>query len=328
MQKIKGVNLGGWLVLERWMTPNLHQQMSETADSTQILADHYQNFITAKDFQWLAEHGVNAVRIPVGHWIFSQMYPYSLTLERLDWAFQTASKYNISVLIDLHAAPGCQNGWEHGGLEGVMEWHKEPHYIEQSLAVIEKLTVRYAQDANFLGIELLNEPHWDVPLKVIEDYYRQGYQRVRKHHPTVAVVIHDSFRPEKWDQFNADGQMSDIYLDCHLYQCFSSEDKKLDMPGHLKKTEQQWGQLINKLQKTIPVIIGEWSLGLDPQSLDGLNEEQQQNAAFDYAQAQIKTFESAAGWFFWNYKTEDQGGWNYRWAVESGLIPTFNKANS
>ena len=32
--------------------------------------------VTREDFAWIATHGLNAVRIPIGHWIFGPDYPY------------------------------------------------------------------------------------------------------------------------------------------------------------------------------------------------------------------------------------------------------------
>ena len=84
--KLRGVNLGGWLVLEKWMTPSLFEGLQAVDETSycielgelagQTLKAHWQDFITIKDFVWLASIGVNAVRIPIGHWIFGDDYPY------------------------------------------------------------------------------------------------------------------------------------------------------------------------------------------------------------------------------------------------------------
>ena len=63
--------------------------------------------------------GVNTIRIPVGHWIFGDCPPYVGAIEYLDWAMDMAYEYEIGVLIDFHAAPGCQNGFGNGGISGV-----------------------------------------------------------------------------------------------------------------------------------------------------------------------------------------------------------------
>jgi aryl-phospho-beta-D-glucosidase BglC (GH1 family) len=50
----------------------------------------------------------------------------------------------VKIIIDLHAAPGSQNGWEHSSSrDGSQEWGKTDDNIQQTVAVIEFLTARY-----------------------------------------------------------------------------------------------------------------------------------------------------------------------------------------
>lgn len=129
---MRGVNLGGWLVLEKWMTPSVFEGLEATDETTfcaelgdkadAVLKAHWNSFITRDDFAWLAERGINAVRIPVGHWIFGADYPYHHSygehqhpfviggIEILDKAFEWAEEFGLNIVVDLHAAPGCQMG--------------------------------------------------------------------------------------------------------------------------------------------------------------------------------------------------------------------------
>lgn len=51
--------------------------------------------------------------------------------------------FNIRCIIDLHAAPGSQNGMEHSASrDGSVDW-PSPEYISQSLDAIEFLSARY-----------------------------------------------------------------------------------------------------------------------------------------------------------------------------------------
>ena len=126
-KKLRGVNLGGWLVLEKWMTPSLFDGLQATdetsycvelgASAEQSLKNHWDTFITCEDFAWLAKTGINAVRIPIGHWIFGPDYPYHRSygasshpfvkggIEILDRAFDWAEAYGLHIVLDLHAEP-------------------------------------------------------------------------------------------------------------------------------------------------------------------------------------------------------------------------------
>src|SRR6267142_1718523 len=74
--KLRGVNLGGWLVLEKWMVPDVYRGTDAAdeynlcltlGDKAQERLDHHrETFITAADFKWIKNCGLNAVRLPVG----------------------------------------------------------------------------------------------------------------------------------------------------------------------------------------------------------------------------------------------------------------------
>ena len=52
-------------------------------------------------------------------------------------------KYGLKVIIDLHAAPDSQNGYEHSSSrDGSIEWGKTDANIHQTVAVIEFLTAK------------------------------------------------------------------------------------------------------------------------------------------------------------------------------------------
>ena len=58
-------------------------------------------------------HRLNHVRIPIGYWAFEvgPGEPYITgQLPYLQKAVSWASKYGLKVIVDLHGAPGSQNG--------------------------------------------------------------------------------------------------------------------------------------------------------------------------------------------------------------------------
>lgn len=97
--KIRGVNLGNWLVLEKWMSPALFEgTKAEDEDALcrelprqeliERLTAHRGSYITREDFIYISERGLNMVRIPVPHFIFGDdpVYcePYVPCIEYLD----------------------------------------------------------------------------------------------------------------------------------------------------------------------------------------------------------------------------------------------------
>ena len=63
---LRGVNLGGRLLLEKWMTPSLfagteaidEYTFMQTPGAAKKIDEYRRTFITESDFKWLAEHGV------------------------------------------------------------------------------------------------------------------------------------------------------------------------------------------------------------------------------------------------------------------------------
>ena len=258
MNRWRGVNLGGWLVLEKWMTPSLFANMQaedETgwclqmgAQATTRLQQHWRSFITREDFFWLAEIGINAVRIPIGYWLFAQDYPYhrrfdsqphpfvtggdEILAQALDWAEQCG----LAVILDLHAVPGCQNGFDNGGMKDICEWHTQIEYREYTLAFLQKLAACYGSHPALWAIEILNEPHWDIASDYLIEYTRLAYQCIRLYCPPerVAVVFHDAFRDySEYTVLLQDASYQNLILDIHRYQCFTEEDHQRDIFQHI-----------------------------------------------------------------------------------------------
>jgi glucan 1,3-beta-glucosidase len=69
--------------------------------------------------------GLNHVRIPIGYWAYdiSAGEPYHQgQVQYLDNAIGWARNHGLKVLIDLHGAPGSQNGYDNSGHRGSATW--------------------------------------------------------------------------------------------------------------------------------------------------------------------------------------------------------------
>jgi glucan 1,3-beta-glucosidase len=321
-----GVNLGGWLVLEKWITPALfkgteavdeHSFCQELGREAQNrLTEHRKNFITENDFTWIADQGLDAVRLPIGYWALDREEPYYECKKYIDFALAQCEKNGLELVLDIHGLRGSQNGYPHSGLRGKAGWHTDRH-AEHSLNFLKKLTLEYKNHKSLMAIELMNEPLSKLPKKKLMDYYKSGYSFIRQNlSDKIGVIISDAFATKDWKDAMPKNKYKNVYLDMHMYQVFSHEDKRLSLEGHIKKAKS-WKDVIKYVRNSMPVIIGEWSIALPP---DTKGIEDRDEALRRYANAQLEAFKEADGWFYWTYKTEGRGPWDFRASVENGWI--------
>lgn len=320
---VNGINLGGWLVLEKWITPSVFQGSKAVDEygfckpggvaAAKVLDKHRRTFITKKDFICMKRQGITAVRIPVGYWLFGNTPPFIAAVDYLDKAFEWAEATGISVLLCLHGAPGSQNGEMHSGKQGLVGWHTNPANITASLAFIEKLARRYKHSPQLWGIELLNEPALVIPKRLLKSYYKQAYSIIRRQAgPNVRVVINDIYKPLRWNWTLRWPFYTNVYIDSHQYQVFTLHHKRMGLPAHIAFTKRQVAWQLVRMRWHHRIIVGEWSAALDTQSLTGFASHDLSQAYRTYFDIQDKIYAKTDGSFYWTYKTEADGPWSYQ----------------
>lgn len=295
---IKGVNLGNWLVLEKWMSPALFE--GTTAEDeyylpTQLSPEVYEarikihrsEYITERDFVTINRMGMESVRIPVPYFIFGDRKPFIGCIEELDKAFNWAEKYGLIILIDLHTVPLSQNGFDNGGISGVCKWAQEPEEIEFALSVLERLAKRYGNRKGLFGIQPLNEPitenMWEtmdvqnrytpadpelakgsapITMDFLRQFYLEAYDRISEYMPKDKfVVIHDGFELMAWKDFMQEEKYSNVILDTHQYLMVAeARGCSQTVEGYLKYIKEELQPQITEMEKYFPVICGEWCL--------------------------------------------------------------------
>lgn len=344
MKKIRGTNLGNWLVLEKWMQEDIFLEtdtedetwLNRKADPKKLAADmkqHRDTYVTEEDFQIIASHGMNMVRIPVPYFVFGDVSPFTGCIEYLDLAFDWAEKNGLQILVDLHTVPDSQNGYDNGGITGVCKWCKQPEKVEFALTILEKIATRYGTRKGLFGIEVLNEPisfpvymtapsksaavdkeeakgSGFVPMKFLKPFYVEAYQRLRAILPEEKVIcFHDGFRLTSWNRFFKKNQMKNVLLDTHIY-IFAMESF---LPFKAMWLYQLYIAVdkirIRKAQRQIPVVIGEWCICNKYAEKMKKNvmlkqelEETKRTRYNQVAKLELDAWENTQGYFYWNYQ--------------------------
>jgi glucan 1,3-beta-glucosidase len=158
--KVTGTSLGGWLVLEPWLTPSLFYQFLGAdirygpdiemikqktgmdqksfctalgpAEANRQLRRHWKAWVTEQHIADIAATGATHLRIPVGDWMFEPYDIYDVeedgvrcndgAREELERGLGLARKYGLKVLLDMHAWIGSQNGLDNSGETKFVKW--------------------------------------------------------------------------------------------------------------------------------------------------------------------------------------------------------------
>ncbi|KAI0539089.1 glycoside hydrolase family 5 protein [Xylaria digitata] len=284
----RGVNIGGWLSLEPFITPSLFDYDSRLGivdewtlckhlgakTTATTLEKHYATFVTEQTFKEIRNAGLDHVRIPYSYWAV-QTYDDDPYLFRISWRYllrgiEWARKYGLRVNLDLHGLPGSQNGWNHSGRLGPIGWLNGTNgdlNAQRSLDVHDRLSKFFAQDRYkniimFYG--LANEPQMvSLSASAVVSWTEEAYKLVRGNGLTFAkVVFGDGFMGLTNWQGLLTGY-SDLILDVHQYVIFNNDLIKLT---HQKKINfacndwtEQAEQSLNTATGYGPTMFAEWS---------------------------------------------------------------------
>ena len=275
---IRGVNVGGWLAIEPFITPSLfssYKANQEIVDewtltkqlgpssAAQTLEKHYSQFISEQDFADIQAAGFDHVRIPYSYWAITT-YPGDPYVPKISWRYllrgiEYARKYGIRVNLDLHALPGSQNGWNHSGKQGVIGWLNGTDGStngQRSLDLHTQLATFFAQPryANIITIYgLVNEPKMtELPVPAVVQWSTSAVNNVRKAGLNCTIAFGDGFLGlTKWQ-----GQLQGIdglVLDAHEYTIFDPNQISLN---HEKKLEYACSGWTGQMEQSMDTSSG------------------------------------------------------------------------
>ncbi|KAG0275444.1 hypothetical protein BGZ95_008776 [Linnemannia exigua] len=292
--KMRGVNLGGWLVLEPFISPSMFEpyikqgvideytlcKLLGPEKAKTHLEAHYSTWVTEDTFIRLRGMGINHVRIPIGFWALGGLKPDEPYVPNLSWtyllrAIEWSRKYGIRVMVELHGAPGSQNGWNHSGRLGPINWINGTDGVanaERTLPYLQQLATffsspDYAHVAPIMG--LLNEPAAHlIGVDPVKSWYTQAMSVVRAATGTGEgkgpwAIIHDGMVGlNAWAGFLPEGDR--VMLDTHQYIMFNDDLMRMNETTQLKFACETWGSDMLKSTKAFgPTMVGEFSAAVN-----------------------------------------------------------------
>jgi len=199
--KLRGVNIGGWLSMENWITgfPGYESTFKCSVSSvlgkdkaTFYFEKFLDYFLSEDDFRFMNSLGINLVRISINYRNFvdnrlSRTYR-KIGFNYFDRAIEQAKRNNIYVIINLHAAPGWQNPRWHSDstYRANLLWYSEDAQLK-TIDIWEEMAKRYKDEPAVCGYGIINEP--DAPnQQALISFYERVISRIRKHDPQHIIV--------------------------------------------------------------------------------------------------------------------------------------------
>ncbi len=226
---LRGVNLGGWLLMEGYLLGG--RNIPESRFKAQFAAQHSteeiekfersfrEHFITEDDFKIISEWGANCVRVPL-HYRILEKGPFQhnrVGIRRIETLLDWAEKYDLKVIIDLHAAPGGQSrDWHCDSLGEALLW-QDVSMRERTLQLWEFIVERLQTKPALYGYDLLNEPVLEKKeLPVLKRFYKQLVRSIRTVDKERAIFLEGNLWATQVD-FLKDVIMQDVSVSIHAY---------------------------------------------------------------------------------------------------------------
>ena len=295
--------------------------------------------------------GISHIRIPVGYWfwqvdsddpfpqpildsndVHSGLFYFKRMLVWMD-------ELGLAANIDLHGAPGSQNGFDNSGRAGGAHWVEwgQVDRTKEIIRLISKTIRQWVDEGAFSGSTIhtfcvLNEPAgWydDIWNACYWDYYPATYAIIREFFDSgTNINIQQAFKDgSEFDNLMTEPDFHNVAVDMHTYQCFGDYWNSVHVDtaaGRGVHFDVSCAYAMDVSSRYHLTFSGEWSLGNagpwnwnDPEYVEFLRLWfLSQIDAYEYS-------EKGYGWYFWSGKIE--GGyseWNYLHLLETGVAPS------
>lgn len=275
-------------------------------DIDDLMAYYWTCFFTEEDFRIIKEDlELNTIRLPF-YW--RNLLNDDLTLKDeeafwyLDWFISMAAKYELYIVLDLHGAPGSQNGFEHSGTEnvGYAGFWENPDYVNSVIELWDLVSHHYTVSRPELGkwiaaYDILNEPTYryaGLTNKKCWEVFDRLYDTIRENGDNHVVIMEGC-----WDFATlpdpADYGWENVMYEYHLYNW-----KNNIISYEWFMTYYDFTNIGRDYD--VPVFIGEFTCFEDKEAWDKML------TLFD---------DRSYNWTIWNYKTCVTGWWTSSWGV-------------
>lgn len=323
---LRGVNLGGWLIQEKWMCPV--DETDDAAGTLEVLRERFglkkayelmnvyrDNWITERDLDLIREAGFNCVRLPF--WFrnfYSDDAGTKICGENSEWDLSAlektvglCSERGLYVVLDMHGAPGYQGDADHCGKIndcGFFDKNEKGENFRRLAAELwSEIAERFRGNPAVAMYDLLNEPMCDVGApdverdKLVSSAYDGLYKAIRKVDPDHIITMESIWRIYNLPSPRKTGWKNVVYQ-LHFYKSSNWDFLSSSL-------------LTRLVPYNVPVYIGEF------RPFD--------KATWNFV---LTCFEIAGfSWTTWTYKGPGKSDW-FLYGAENGLERAKIKTDS
>jgi len=273
--RLRGVNLGGWLVMEKWMCPmdrgslvdnysvlRTLQNRFGVATQQSLVRTYQQSWITTADLDNIRNSGLNAVRVPVWWANFYSLDNISPSgwradaFEMLDWVINNAGARGLYVIIDMHGVVGQQSHSDTTGRVNQNQYWNNGNHKGNTAYIWWQIANRYKGNPTVAAYDLINEPIGAPNSAAVWTAYNDLYKSIRSVDTTHIVMMEGAYGSWNWSMLPNPAQFgwTNVVYQMHEYQ-FSNPSAT----GVQNGANRQVADFNNHASWNVPGFIGEFN---------------------------------------------------------------------
>jgi endoglucanase len=273
--RLRGVNLGGWLLMEKWMCPMdsgalvdhysvLQTLNSRFGEATQesLTRTYQQNWITTGDLDNIRAAGLNAVRVPVWWPNFYKLNNTTTSgwrsdaFEMLDWLVSNAGSRGLYVIIDMHGVVGQQSNADTTGRVNVNQYWSSATNQAQTAYIWQQIASHYRNNGTVAMYDLINEPIGTPSGGALWTIYNNLYNTIRAADPNHIITMEGAYGSWNWSMLPPPSQYgwTNVVYQMHEYQ-FGDPSAAGVQTG----AQNQVNDFNNHSSWNVPGFIGEFN---------------------------------------------------------------------
>ena len=277
---LRGTNVGGLFVTEHWMTgfvyggspSNDYRSLTQTfikrfgEEKTKALwAEYRSDWWQEVDLKICADMGFNVLRLPFTYMNvdFAAVTDYENAGKQYDFSdldnfVNTAAKYGMYTILDLHGAYGSQNGQDHSGqiIDNVsdVDFYSNEQMMSLTIKLWGALAAHFKGNTNVAGYDILNEPgekagvtserHWN--------FYDRVYKAIREEGDEHIVIFESC-----WDAANLPRVEQYGWTNC-MYSFHHYAGDKLSYTDYCNSWNYKLSSVASK-NFGVPLFMGEFT---------------------------------------------------------------------